>query len=699
LGGSDGRIMAEYVKPGGKKKPKLSSTDAAEIVKTARECIEESWEHDRDNRRDASSDLSFLAGNQWPDAVRNERAKSGRPMLTINSLPQVVRQVTNDIRQADLAIKVSPVDDTSDPQLADIYNGLIRQIQYQSSAKHVYSTAAEHSAACGIGWFRVCTEYADDSAFDQEIRLKAIRHPLSVYCDPAAVMPDRSDANWIAVTEMLPKKEFKRKYPKAAEVDVEIGGATMTAESSLFWATTDAVRIAEYWRKVPVKKTLALLEDGQTVDITGKGEGELGYLPIVRTREADSFKVEMFIVSGLDVLDGPFEWAGKIIPIVPVIGAEIPLEEKTYRHGIVRFARDPAQLYNFYATATAEAIALAPKAPWLVTATQIGPYKSMWDTANVGNKPYLIYDPDPNAPGMAPKREHPPEVPVALMQERSNAAEDMKRVTGIYDASLGARSNEVSGIAIRQRQLEGDVANYHYADNLQRSLEHCGRILIDLIPKVYDNERVVRLMGEDGSEEPVRINVVAMSDDGVPMVMNDLSIARFDIRVTIGASYSTKRQETAEALGEFMKSLPPEAALPVGYLVAKNSDWSGAEEIAKVLRNMVPPELLADPDDPSTQPPPPEPDPTVMAKVEESAAKTRKLTAEAEGKEIENALMIAAPSMMPPVSEEPYQPSNREITVPELPMDGMPMDDMQPEQMMPEGFDGMNGSEGQPSPF
>jgi hypothetical protein len=691
--------MAEYVKPGGKKKPKLSSTDAAEIVKTARECIEESWEHDRDNRRDASSDLSFLAGNQWPDAVRNERAKSGRPMLTINSLPQVVRQVTNDIRQADLAIKVSPVDDTSDPQLADIYNGLIRQIQYQSSAKHVYSTAAEHSAACGIGWFRVCTEYADDSAFDQEIRLKAIRHPLSVYCDPAAVMPDRSDANWIAVTEMLPKKEFKRKYPKAAEVDVEIGGATMTAESSLFWATTDAVRIAEYWRKVPVKKTLALLEDGQTVDITGKGEGELGYLPIVRTREADSFKVEMFIVSGLDVLDGPFEWAGKIIPIVPVIGAEIPLEEKTYRHGIVRFARDPAQLYNFYATATAEAIALAPKAPWLVTATQIGPYKGMWDTANVGNKPYLIYDPDPNAPGMAPKREHPPEVPVALMQERSNAAEDMKRVTGIYDASLGARSNEVSGIAIRQRQLEGDVANYHYADNLQRSLEHCGRILIDLIPKVYDNERVVRLMGEDGSEEPVRINVVAMSDDGVPMVMNDLSIARFDIRVTIGASYSTKRQETAEALGEFMKSLPPEAALPVGYLVAKNSDWSGAEEIAKVLRNMVPPELLADPDDPSTQPPPPEPDPTVMAKVEESAAKTRKLTAEAEGKEIENALMIAAPSMMPPVSEEPYQPSNREITVPELPMDGMPMDDMQPEQMMPEGFDGMNGSEGQPSPF
>jgi hypothetical protein len=691
--------MAEYVTGTGSGKAKaarkLSSTESAEIVKTAREAIEQSEEHDRDNRRDAASDLHFLAGNHWPDTVRRERETSSRPMLTINSLPQVVRQVTNDIRQADLAIKVSPVDDTSDPELARVYNGLLRQIQYQSSARHVYATASEHAASCGIGWYRVCTEYVDDSAFDQEIRLKPIRHPLSVYCDPAAVMLDRSDGNWIAVTEMLPRAEFKRKYPKAADVDVELTGNISTG-TALFWATQDAVRICEFWRKVPVKKTLALLESGDTVDITGKGEGELGYLPIVRTREADSYKVEMFLVSGADVLAGPFEWAGKYIPIVPVIGSEIPLEERTYRHGIVRFARDPAMLYNFYATATAEAIALAPKAPYLATPDQIGPFKAMWDSANTGNKPYLLYGHDPQAPG-PPKREHPPEVPVALMQERSNAAEDMKRVTGIYDASLGARSNETSGVAIKQRQLEGDVANFHYADNLQLSLEYTGRILVDLIPKVYDNERVVRLMGEDGNEEPVKINQVMMSMDGVPMVINDLSASRFDVRVTIGASYSTKRQETAEALGEFMAKLPPEAMMPVAYLVAKNSDWAGADEIAKVLKNMVPPEVLADPDDPASMPPPPQPDPVMMAKVEETNAKARKATAEAEGKEIENALLVGN-ALAPPVQQVPYEPSNREITVPELPMGGMP-------EALPEipgselGFDGMNGSEGQPSPF
>ncbi len=637
--------MADYGKPS----KKLSANEQAAIVKEAREFIEDSWTHDRDNRRDSASDLSFLAGNQWPDAIRREREAANRPMLTFNRLPQFVRQVTNDIRQAEFSIKVAPEDDGSDPELARIYDGLIRQIQYQSSARHVYAQAAEHQASCGIGWFRICCEYPDDSAFNQEIRIKGIRNPLSVYDDAGAVEPDRSDAMKRAIVEVWPKKAFKAKWPKAQDVSVDVPTNDNTNDGAFFWATTDTVRVAEYWRKVPVKKTIALLSSGETIDITGKGEAELGYFPIERTREVESHRIESYIVSGSEVLSGPSEHPGSYFPIVPVIGGEFPLENRTYRYGVIRFARDPQQLYNFYRTATAEAIALAPKAPYVATADQIGPYKQMWDTSHTTNRPYLLYKPDPNAPGTKPQREAPPALPAALMQEAQIASDDMKNVTGIHDAALGKQSNETSGVAIGRRQMESDVANYHFADNLHRALEYAGRVLIDLIPKIYDNERVIRLMGEsdDTKEEFVPINRVVMGMDGVPVTMNDLSAARFDVRVKVGKSYTTRRAEAADSLLQFVGAVPA-AGQVAGDLIAKNFDWPGADELAKRLRNLVPPQVLVDPKKPETQPPP---DPIAQQMQElqmrGAQAEVAKLNAEVENKRIDSVVKMMG-AMLPP---------------------------------------------------
>lgn len=632
-----------------KKARKLNSGEATALIKECVDNIQESWQHDRDNREEASKDLTMLAGDQWPESVRREREAARRPMLTINRLPQFVRQITNDIRQADIAIKVVPEDDDTDPQIAEIYDGLIRQIQYRSSAKHVYSMAAEHQTGCGIGWWRVVTDYADDMAFDQEIMIKGIQNPLSVYCDPGAVLPDRSDAMWIAVTEMLPKATFKRRYPKAKEV--EITTPTSGYDRPFFWATSDTIRIAEYWRKVRVTKTLALLESGETIDITDMGEAEAGQMGIVQTRQSETHKVEKYIVSGSEILAGPFDWAGKYIPLIPVIGGEFPLENRTYRYGAIRFARDPQQLYNFYRTATAESIALAPKAPYLVTPAMVGEFKGLWDTANTSNRPYLPYKPDPAAPGVMPKREHPPEMPAAMMQEAQVASDDMKGTTGIYDAALGQRSNETAGIAISRRQAESDVANYHFADNLQRSLEHCGRILIDLIPKVYDNERVVRLLGPEHKEDKpkfVPINRVVMSFDGRPIVINDLSAASFDIRVTVGRSYASKRIEAANSMVEFMRAVPQAAPL-IGDLLAKAMDWPEADEIAKRLRNMLPPDALRDPDAP---PPDPMANPATQLELREKAAKSAKLEAEAEGKHLENAAMYGQMTAAPGIFDQ-----------------------------------------------
>lgn len=597
----------------------MSQRDAAAIVAEVRDAIQEAWEHDKDNRQEAATDLAFLSNNQWPDSVRRERERDGRPMLTINRLPQFVRQVTNDIRRSDISIKVIPEED-GDKELAKIFDGLIRQIQYKSNAKHVFCAAAEHQASCGIGWFRVTTDYADELAFDQEIRIERIRNPLSVFCDPAAILPDRSDARWIAVTELIPRKAFKAKYPKASESNIDL--PRDTNDRPFFWSTTEGVRVAEFWRKVPVQKTIAQLPDGQVIDITDMDAGIRNMLlpPDVRTRKVQSHKIEQYIVSGSDVLEGPHEWAGRFIPLIPVIGGEFPLEDRTYRYSVIRYARDPQQLYNFARTSMAESMALAPKAPYLVTPAMIAPFKGIWDQANKRNLPYLPYEPDPKSSTLKPFRESPPDVPMAMIQEAQIAAEEMKGTTGIFDAGLGAKSNETSGVAITRRQQESDVANYHFVDNLEYSITHCGRVLVDLIPRIYDNERVIRLIGEQpGQEENVTINqaLPVPDENGEPIIVNDLSAASYDVRVTLGRSFATRRQEAAETLAQFMQSMPPQQVALVMDLLAKNLDIPEADEMQRRLRKTVPPDIALDPNNPSDQeelqqaqsqqpPPPPE---------------------------------------------------------------------------------------------
>lgn len=584
--------------------------DSADIVAEVRMNLDDSWQHDSDNRVEAATDLAFLSGDQWPDSVRRAREAADRPVLTINRLPQFVRQITNDIRQSDIAIKAVPEDNDQDPALAEVFDGILRLIEYQSSAKHVYATAAEHQASCGIGHFRITTRYVDDEAFDQEIVEKAIQNPLSVYWDPAAVMPDRSDAMWCAVTESVPRKAFKRRYPKASEASVD--APVETPAHGLSWSTSDDVLIAEYWCKKPYQKTIALLKSGETVDLD-KIKALPGFQEMIeKTKEVTCHKIIQYIVSGAEVLEGPHEWPGKYIPIVPVIGGEFPKSQKTYRYSAIRFARDPQQLYNFYRTATAETIALQPKSPWLVTTKMIGAMKAIWDKAHKTNMPYLPFEPDERVAGGRPTREAPPQLSPAMVNEAAVAAEDMHATTGIYPAALGARSNETSGVAINSRRQEADVANYHFVDNLQRSLEHAGRILIDLIPKIYDNQRVIRLMGQADEDKFVPINAVVPGPDGMPVMINDLSTAKFDVRVTMGRSYATKRMEASESMQAFMQAVPQAAPL-IGDLFAKAMDWPEADEIAKRLKSMLPPQALQDPDNP--QPPPP-PDPMQQKMIE-----------------------------------------------------------------------------------
>jgi hypothetical protein len=614
---------------GDKPAKKLSKKEADALIKEARERLQLSWEKDKRNREEAAKDLKFIAGDQWPDAVKQEREKKGRPMLTINRLPQFLHQVTNPIREADLSIKTAPVDSGSDPKVAKVYDGLLKQIQYQSSMRAVIATAAEHQTGCGIGWVRVFSDYVDDETFNQELRVKVLSNPLSVYDDPGAVEPDRCDSNWRFITMMIPRADFKEKWPGKAETEFD---TPSDGGEGLYWYSEDAIRVAEYWKRVPVTKQLALLNDGQTVDmekLKGVPPDALKSI-VVRTRAVECYEVKQYLISGAQVLEGPFDCPGKYLPQVPVIGMEVPCESGTYRMSLIRPARDPQVLYNYYRTASAESIGQQPKAPWLVTAAMVGNYQDLWARANTDSTAYLVYDTDPDAPNKEPRREPPPAISPALVNEALAAAEDMKGTTGIHDASLGARGNESSGVAIDRRQIQGDTANYHFGDNLQRSLEHLGRILVEQIPLVYDTERIIRILGDDDQEKFVEINKFQSVDPmtGEPIMVNDLSAAKFDIRVRIGRSADSKRLETADALFNFAKAFP-DAAPFIADLVAKNSDWPGADEIAKRLRNMVPPQALIDPDDPNTQPPDPMQDPAMQVEVGEKQAKIKLTEAQA----------------------------------------------------------------------
>ena len=625
-----------------------------EIVKEAREAIEQSYEFDRDNRREAIEDMRFTAGFQWSDAARAER--KNRPMITINRSSQFLRQVSNPIRQNMPTLKVEP-DGKDDMQGAEVINGLFRRIQYNSSASHVYAAAVEHMVACGIGWFRILTEYGDEESFDQELKIKRIFNPLSVYPDPSAMEPDRSDMNWCLVSEMMPRKAFELKYKdmKADSVDAPSNGGS---GAGFGWGTSDYVRIAEYWRRKEVPKTLARLKDGSTVDISSMPARQLEWLKsngmIEATREAKGYKVEMHLVSGGDVLADTYECPCRWIPVVPVIGAEIPLEQGIYRHGLIRFQREPQQLHNYFMSVAAESLGQQPKAPYMATPKQIGPYKAMWDNANVSSVPYLLH-----ADGTdAPQRIAPPPLPAGLIQMAQMLADDMKATTGIYDAALGARSNETSGVAIQGRIEQGNQATSHFVDNLEHSLEHTGRILLDMIPKIYDTQRTLRMKGEDGSETEAHINTPTIAENGEPAMINDLSQMSFkSVRVIMGPSYASRRQEAVQILTNLIQAMPQIGQIG-GDIVARNLDFDGAEELAERLKAVLPPQVLQMEQGEDGQPMQPPPDPMaemqmqaqsqmMQFEVEGAAAKAEQEKARAaqeghkvQGAQLDNALKI-----------------------------------------------------------
>lgn len=552
-----------------------------EIISLARDRMHECRQVEDIHIERAVDDLRFQSGEgQWPENERAQREAENKPTLTFNAMPQFVRKITGQIRQNNPSIRVSAADDQATDDVAKIFEGLVREIEYRCDGPSIYEAAAESAVSCGIGHFRIRTEYCDHDGFDQHIVIERVFNPFAVFYDPRAKEPTRKDSEFCFIIEQMKKEAFEEAYPKAKLSNFQ--GADIPTWWSE-WRGGENITVAEYYWRDFEEYEIAVTEMGQVV----KGPLPSG-VKFSRKRTVRKPKIKWAKLSGDEILEGPQDVAGEFIPVIAVVGEEIHIGEEVYRSGAIRFAKDAQVAYNVARTASIETTLLQPRAPFMVTAKQVAGYESFWNEANTANRPYLPYNSDEKAP--MPQRVQPPVASSGLIQEAQIAAEDIKRTIGIYDASLGARSNETSGIAIQSRQKEAETATSIYSDNMVKAVAHAGRVIVSMIPEVYDAQRAIRILGEDAQEQIVTINELLVSQDGVA-IKNNMRDGRYAVRVSVGPTYASKKQEASAGMMDFLQRIPQAAAL-IPDLVAGAQDWPDADRIADRLRKTIPPNLL-----------------------------------------------------------------------------------------------------------
>ncbi|MBV6340455.1 portal protein [Candidatus Magnetobacterium casense] len=532
-------------------------------------------------RANALENLRFVYnvdGGQWPEKIREERQNDSRPCLTSNKLRKYVAQVVNRERDQRVVGKVRPVDDKGDLQRAAIIEGLIRQIEYQSNAQEVYTTAGEAAVAGGFGYWQIITKESTDS-FSQEILLKKIENQFSVYLDPRG--------EFAFIREGMTCKEFKDRYPDKLEDDFDLSGV---GDEYTLWYESDKIFIADYYFKEYYDKKIALIVDGtgnsKIVELTDEITPEIlsfnGY-SILKEKTVKAPKVKWQRITGHDILEEG-EWVGDDIPIIEVYGDKFNIGGKQYKNALVNDAKDPQRAYNFWLTSMTETVALAPKSPYLVTPQEIKGHEQQWNDANKKNYAYLLVN--QQGTNSKPRREPPPQIPTGAAQMLQLSAADIQDTIGMYQASFGERSNERTGVAIRERAGRSEFGTYHFGDNFKRAVLASTKQLINIIPKIYDDERIIRILGEDGNDELVKINETTVNlETGEELIVNDLTVGKYDVVAEVGM-YSTRRQEAVEMMTSLMQASPNISPLMLD-LVFKYADWPGAQEIKERLnKNM-----------------------------------------------------------------------------------------------------------------
>lgn len=545
----------------------------SDVLKRAQDNYQKDKDHWSDIYRKAREDLLFVSDDenaQWTKEDRDLRTK--RPCLTVDQLGQFIHQVANTIRMNTPTINVIPETD-GDVETAEAIKGLIKHIEYKSSADEAYDTASLSSIRCSIGFIFVDHGYVNDTSFEQEFAINRCVDALQVWLDRDSIEADGSDAKHGIKVQSLSVAKFKEEYPKA-EV------SSFGEEKQKIYKDDDSINIAEYFEIVTDTKEVGLTESGDMEEVAQDIE-------YASTRTFKKTKVMRYILSGAEVLKES-RFPGKYIPIVPVYGEEAWIDGKRQLYSLIRKSKDAQRMFNYWKSLETELLMKQPNAPIMAVGGQIENYAEDWQ--NPQKSMVLRYDmvDAEGKPAPAPQRLDPPQIPAGIVNAARATIDDIKATMGIYNASLGQASNETSGIAISRRKEEGDVATYHFGDNLKRSITQVGKIIVCGLAELYDTPRLIATRGLEDQPKIIGING-SLAPDQKKVI--DLRKGEYSVFVTTGASSLTKRQEAADFFTEIIKS-QPELIQVMGDLLFKNMDISGAQEMAERMKKVIDPKFL-----------------------------------------------------------------------------------------------------------
>lgn len=547
---------------------------------------------DRLNREAALEDLRFMVGQQWDDLVRARREAARKPVLTINRLPAFVAQIIGQRRQSETVINFIP-DNGGTVAIARLREDLLRNVQKECRADIAYDTALEGSVICGIGNFQCVLDYDNDDVFDQSINIESITDHMAVVWDRTIADKSGRDAGHVFVVDSIPKATFQQRWPWATVSDLQVDVALRGDLRMNGWITVDDVRIVNYWSMRTRKRTLALMLDGTTQDITDQIKDPDAAVEVMKnvaqrhdgspfTREVNRKFAQMYLCSGQDILEGPYELPISRVPVFRVPGWEVNVGEWKHRWGLVRFLKDPQRLHNYWRSVIAEKIMQTPRAVWAAADTAVAGREPQWRNSHLTDDPLLIWNAES---GQKPERVPPATVEDSLLGQAELTTQDIKDVSNIHEANLGMPSNEVSGAAIVARQRVSDTGTVIYHDNLNQAIEECGRVCNELIPVVYDTPRIIKVLGADAKAQMQVINAT-----GNPASV-DITIGKYGITVVTGPNYATKRIESAENMMNLANAMPNVLSVAADKIV-EAQDWPGAQDIAERIRMTMPPEML-----------------------------------------------------------------------------------------------------------
>lgn len=597
------------------------------IIEDARKRFKKVAAREATARKNYVLDLKFVNGDcrnnyQWDDPQLRAREADKKPSFTINKTRQHCLQIINDARQNKMSIVVKPTGGGASYESAQIYSGLMRHIEYRSNAQNVYTTATRTQVQAGIGYWRVTTDYAGDDTFDQEIFIRRIKDPLSVYLDDSGQEADRSDAKFGFIFDSMSREEAEKQWPELKdEFTREVIG------NSDGWLDEDKVRVAEYFDRTTTMDELVavtigdqsvvrslsdLVKDPVFADMKASRSDVRKALETMgaRFRPQQRHSIMWYKIAGNKIVDSR-QWLGQYIPIVMLIGEETVIDGKLDRKGHTRALIDPQRNYNYWSSEAAAQVALQTKSPYVAPAEAIEGYETYWENANTQNYsvlPYNAFSDDGTQTIPRPVREQPPVMAQAYIQGMQVAAEEMRMVSGQYQAVMGAQGNETSGVAIQQRQRQGDNSTYHYIDHLSNAIRYTGRIILDLIPKVYDTERVEKIVGDDGKISMVKVDPQAAQallqeenerDNEIKAIFNP-NVGRYEVEADVGPAFATQRQEAFNAISQILQQ-NKELTASVGDLLFQVADFPMADEIAQRLRRMVPAQALGEGPTPGMQ--------------------------------------------------------------------------------------------------